>query len=250
MLAPDGRFCVCVTHPLSDAGGFTAREADAPFVIEGSYLGRRQIEETFERDRLTMTFHSWAYSLEEYGRAFETAGMLIELIREPAPAPEFAKVDPAKRRWDRIPNFSSCGPPSPSPRTGADAPRALRLRIDWNFTNVIVCPYLGCYRLVPAHMLWFDRGSDRWRAGVGLVFGCGSGHDLACLPPSPWQIWAVTEVERGGIRTKHGPTCGSEQELARPLGDHAPTRRAVHGAPKPNACPGPPAPAAGAGAAR
>jgi hypothetical protein len=33
---PGRQFCVCVTHPVADAGRFAARAADAPFVIEGS----------------------------------------------------------------------------------------------------------------------------------------------------------------------------------------------------------------------
>jgi SAM-dependent methyltransferase len=35
VLEPGGRFCVCVTHPLANAGRFAGREPDAPFVIEG-----------------------------------------------------------------------------------------------------------------------------------------------------------------------------------------------------------------------
>jgi ubiquinone/menaquinone biosynthesis C-methylase UbiE len=49
VLERGGRFCVCVTHPLVDAGRFSAREGDAPFVIDGSYFGRRRFEATFER---------------------------------------------------------------------------------------------------------------------------------------------------------------------------------------------------------
>jgi ubiquinone/menaquinone biosynthesis C-methylase UbiE len=42
VLAAGGRLCVCVTHPLADAGDFVRREAGAPFVIAGSYFGRRR----------------------------------------------------------------------------------------------------------------------------------------------------------------------------------------------------------------
>lgn len=58
VLERGGRFCACVTHPLADAGRFAAREADAPFVIEGSYFGRRRFEATLRRDGLQMTFRS------------------------------------------------------------------------------------------------------------------------------------------------------------------------------------------------
>jgi ubiquinone/menaquinone biosynthesis C-methylase UbiE len=65
VLEPSGRFCVCVTHPLADAGRFEAREADAPFVIQNSYFGRRRPwyhGQTFERAGLRMAFHGWAYA--------------------------------------------------------------------------------------------------------------------------------------------------------------------------------------------
>jgi hypothetical protein len=52
-----------------------------------------------------MTFRGWAYPLESYSRAFEEAGLLIEVVREP-PAPEDAVVrDLSERRWQRLPNF-------------------------------------------------------------------------------------------------------------------------------------------------
>jgi SAM-dependent methyltransferase len=102
VLEPNGRFCVCVTHPLADAGAFVSREPNSEFVIDGSYLGRRLFEDTFERNGLTMNFRGWAYPLEEYAIAFERAGLAIEALREPALA---AGDDPEDRRWRRIPMF-------------------------------------------------------------------------------------------------------------------------------------------------
>lgn len=106
VLRSGGRLCVSVTHPLNDAGAFTTREAGSPFVIEGSYLGKRDFEATFVRDGVEMTFSGWAYSFEEYFSAFETAGLLTECLREP-PAPDQAvREDPAERRWQRVPLFA------------------------------------------------------------------------------------------------------------------------------------------------
>ena len=76
-----------------------SREPDAPFVIEGSYFGRRRFERTFERDGLEMTFHGWAYPLEDYTRALEDAGLRIEAMREPVGTPE------PDERWSRLPMF-------------------------------------------------------------------------------------------------------------------------------------------------
>lgn len=101
VLEPGGRFCVCVTHPLADAGSFESREPDARFVIDGSYYGRRRFEGTFARDGLEITFRGWCYPLEDYCRALEEAGFLVEAVREP----RYVSPDGAPDRWGRLPNF-------------------------------------------------------------------------------------------------------------------------------------------------
>jgi SAM-dependent methyltransferase len=105
VLRPGGRFCLCVTHPLADAGKFETQEPDAPFVIRGSYFGPRRFDETFESNGLTMRFCGWCYSVEEYARAFEDAGLLIEALREPAQLVDVVAADPAEGRWQRVPMF-------------------------------------------------------------------------------------------------------------------------------------------------
>ena len=99
VLEPGGRMGVCITHPFPEAGRFDGTEADAPFVIDGTYLSRRRFEGTFERDGLLMDFRGWAYPLEAYARAFEAAGLVIEALREP-PSP-----DAARPHWRRLPMF-------------------------------------------------------------------------------------------------------------------------------------------------
>src|SRR4029453_13224931 len=75
-LTPSGRRCACASQ-------FQSKGPDAPFVIPGAYLGRHRFEDTFERDGLQITFSGWRYSLEEYARALEDAGLLVERLREP-----------------------------------------------------------------------------------------------------------------------------------------------------------------------
>src|SRR5262245_16344647 len=85
VLEPGGHLGFCVTHPFMDAGRFASREADAAFVVSGSYLGPpRPYQGTFARAGLEITFHGWVYPLEAYARAFEAAGFLVETLREPA----------------------------------------------------------------------------------------------------------------------------------------------------------------------
>ena len=101
ILIPGGRFCVCVTHPINEAGRFDSRAADARFVVTDTYFGRRRFEATEARAGLTMTFRGWSYALEEYARAFERAGFLIERIAEPRPDGSIADLE----RWHRLPLF-------------------------------------------------------------------------------------------------------------------------------------------------
>jgi hypothetical protein len=71
-------------RPRTAGGRFASREADAAFIVSGSYLGpRRPFEGTEERAGLEMTFRGWCYPLEAYARAFEDTGFLVETLREP-----------------------------------------------------------------------------------------------------------------------------------------------------------------------
>lgn len=105
ILIPGGLLCICITHPLNDAGSFQSASEDSPFIIEGSYFGRRRLELTVERDDLTMTFTGWCYSLQDYSRALKQAGFVIEEIREPVPPVEITRQVATLAKWRRIPMF-------------------------------------------------------------------------------------------------------------------------------------------------
>jgi len=131
VLAPGGRLCACITHPLADAGRFTTRDPEAPFVIETSYLARRPYEGTFERDGLRITFKGWCHPLSAYSRALEASGFLVEALREPEPSPT---APPRMERYRRIPNFlmlralKSGSPAGPRRRSRASRARSPRSR--------------------------------------------------------------------------------------------------------------------------
>ena len=107
VLVPGGAFCACVTHPFADAGGWARPGDDAPFVVEGDYLAARPFEATMERAGLTMTFDGMMYPLEGYTRAIEAAGLCLEALREPSPAPDATERAEIVGwgRWHRIPMF-------------------------------------------------------------------------------------------------------------------------------------------------
>jgi SAM-dependent methyltransferase len=86
VLTRSGRFCIGVSHPFADTGEFVREGPDARFIMTRPYFGRHRFEGTAERDGLNMTFRGWTHSLEDYAMALESAGLVIELLREPRPA--------------------------------------------------------------------------------------------------------------------------------------------------------------------
>ncbi len=105
VLERGGRLCAAIPHPVYSAGSFQAREANAPFVIDGSYLDQAAADWVSDRDGIRMIFHSEHRPLEAYSRALETAGLLIEAIREARVPDEVVRDNPNSRRWQRIPLF-------------------------------------------------------------------------------------------------------------------------------------------------
>jgi hypothetical protein len=80
-------------------------DPQAPFVVEGSYLDTHRYTDEIERDGLPMTFHSVHRPLEEYSRALEDAGLVVEAIREVTVDGDSAVSRPSEARWLRIPLF-------------------------------------------------------------------------------------------------------------------------------------------------
>jgi ubiquinone/menaquinone biosynthesis C-methylase UbiE len=89
VLAPGGRLCVCVTHPVNDAIG-------ASYLRGGAFSARET------RHGLSMTFTGHRHSMEDYARALEAAGLVIEALREPAPS---ADASEHYERWRDTPMF-------------------------------------------------------------------------------------------------------------------------------------------------
>jgi 2-polyprenyl-3-methyl-5-hydroxy-6-metoxy-1,4-benzoquinol methylase len=87
VMAPSGELMVSLVHPFRDRGRFAGEEADAPFVLRGSYFGRERFEAVEERDGLRMQFAGWSQPLEAYAAALAGAGLAITAIREPCPDP-------------------------------------------------------------------------------------------------------------------------------------------------------------------
>jgi SAM-dependent methyltransferase len=98
VVGPGGYFCACVAHPMTDMA-----LVDAASGGDGAapYFDRRRVDTTVRKDGLTMRFHGWMYTLEDYAQALAAAGFMIERVHEPQPRGEGPRLD----RWRQIPLF-------------------------------------------------------------------------------------------------------------------------------------------------
>jgi SAM-dependent methyltransferase len=100
VLQPGGRLCLAIVHPLNSAGRFEGdrEDYDAPFVISQSYMSPRRYRDEVERNGLPMTFVSDHRPIEAYSRALESAGFVVEALRE-------VTSDDPRDHWARMPMF-------------------------------------------------------------------------------------------------------------------------------------------------
>ena len=75
VLRPGGALCVCVVHPVTDLGGFEPGSDGGRFFLRERYYDVRRIEETEERDGISMTFRGWTYPLEAYVARVRVGGV-------------------------------------------------------------------------------------------------------------------------------------------------------------------------------
>jgi SAM-dependent methyltransferase len=84
VLEPAGRLCLAIVHPHESAGD--------------SYFERRRYVDAIEREGIPMTFHSEHRTIEDYSRALEACGFVIEAVRE-------VTTHDARDPWHRRPMF-------------------------------------------------------------------------------------------------------------------------------------------------
>ena len=90
---------------MTDIGRIREPSAAGDLLISGSYFEHQRVNESVAKDGLEMTFHGWTYTLEDYGRALEEAGLLVERVREPVPSAEQVTKRPSLEGWRRVPLF-------------------------------------------------------------------------------------------------------------------------------------------------
>jgi SAM-dependent methyltransferase len=97
VLAPGGRLCAAVVHPVSSAHLGSAEEIP--------YFERRQYTDVFERDGIEMAFHGVHRPLQDYVAALGAAGLVLDALREPAPTDEQVAAFPPLAKARRRPPF-------------------------------------------------------------------------------------------------------------------------------------------------
>jgi SAM-dependent methyltransferase len=102
VLTPDGVACVAIVHPLASCG-FPDPEGEFQYVAR--YLDVMRNELAVERNGVEFTFHSAHRPIEQYSRAFESAGLVIQAIREPALSADLVVSAPRLSRHLLLPNF-------------------------------------------------------------------------------------------------------------------------------------------------
>ncbi len=101
VLEPGAVFCICITHPVFEVGGFEGDTNDASYVLRAEYLGRRPFEATIVKRGVTMRFRGWSQSLENYFLALSSAGFVVDSLREPIPSTLADHLG----QWHRYPMF-------------------------------------------------------------------------------------------------------------------------------------------------
>jgi SAM-dependent methyltransferase len=101
LLRSGGHFCFCISHPVTDIGRFVESGHREVFALRQPYFESQRVDDTVEWDGLPMTFRGWTYTLEDYFRALESAGLVVERVREPRPSGSSERFE----KWRRVPLF-------------------------------------------------------------------------------------------------------------------------------------------------
>ena len=107
VLQPGGHFCFCIAHPITDVALVRSGGERVDVAESGAYFDNVRVDNTVTQDGISMTFTGWTYTLEDYVRALDAAGMVIEAMREPRPTAEQVASRPSLARWRRLPLFLS-----------------------------------------------------------------------------------------------------------------------------------------------
>jgi hypothetical protein len=105
VLSLNGTLCVCVTHPMVDAGRFESREPDARFIIDRPYLDPQPFDESFERAGLRIRFRGGRSRWRRMHARSKTAGSSSSGCVSPGKPPRRSNRIPPRHAGQRLANF-------------------------------------------------------------------------------------------------------------------------------------------------
>jgi SAM-dependent methyltransferase len=94
ILEAGGRLCAAVVHPMNSV-------EESP----DGYFAEHRYAYDARPDGIDFTFHDTHRPLGAYFNALESAGLVVEALREPIPGPELLAARPHAERWTRTPCF-------------------------------------------------------------------------------------------------------------------------------------------------
>lgn len=100
VLRASGHLCLCVAHPITDLDR-SGHQRETP----ASYFEHQRVDDHVTKNGLQMTFRGWTYTLEDYARALDEAGLAIERVREPQPTGDDVPSRRDLERWRQEPLF-------------------------------------------------------------------------------------------------------------------------------------------------
>ena len=105
VLAPGGVLCAAILHPILTSGLFVPDDPHRTFFMGEYRTAMRHVLDVERMNGETFRFRVEHRPLEDYSRAFETAGLAISALREPRPGDDVVSERPEFANYQRVPNF-------------------------------------------------------------------------------------------------------------------------------------------------
>ncbi len=105
LLAPGGVLCTAILHPIVTSGLFIPGDPNQTFYMGEYRTPMRHVLDVTRVNGQLFKFRVEHRPIEDYSRAFESAGLAITALREPRPNDEVVAETPVLANFQRVPNF-------------------------------------------------------------------------------------------------------------------------------------------------
>ena len=105
VLAPGGSVCAAILHPILTSGLFIPDDPHRTFYMGEYRTPMRHVLDITRPNGEQFCFRVEHRPMEDYSRAFESAGLAITALREPRPSDELVAERPEFANFQRVPDF-------------------------------------------------------------------------------------------------------------------------------------------------